>query len=359
MKRFFFLILSVISQFAIAQTIPVSGSVKDDEGQPMHFAFVQNKGYKYSTYTDSLGNFKLTVTPNSALHISCFGYRDTTFNITNKTEFAITLHIAVNISASNIRKSDNPNSNINFAQMSDDMSRIPQRLPSDTKPVEVTIKAGAGGQSISISVRDETFDATQGAIFPVFYPKEETVGSRYMFKGWVHGYVIDTTGAVVQDPNYGFEYDKMGGGLLLTKDKVSAIEINRDQIKSFTLYDNANVSYTFENVPQIDKTHYVEVVSNGDKYKIYKAIRTSFVKSNYTTDGLTTSGNAYDEYKDEGTYYVYDVQTNALQKITLKKKALKATFAKDGDKLNKFMTDHSSDDIDDTYLSGLGVYMNQ
>jgi len=100
-------------------------------------------------------------------------------------------------------------------------------------------------------------------------------------------------------------------------------------------------------------------VSNGDKYKIYKAIRTSFVKSNYTTDGLTTSGNAYDEYKDEGTYYVYDVQTNDLQKITLKKKALKATFAKDGDKLNKFMTDHSSDDIDDTYLSGLGVYMNQ
>jgi len=332
MKKYslFIFLFVAISSIANAQTITATGMVKDSLGDPLHFAFVQDKQEKTGAFTDSLGNFTIQVNPNGILRINCAGYKEAEVNVGNKTNFSIVLNFLPGVTVNGV------------------VTESAQRqILKSTFNDAINLQAGS------------QFDASAGAIIPVFQPKEETVGSRYLLKGWVHGYVINSKDSIVQNPNFQFEYDKMGGGLLLTKDKTSAIEIDRDLVKSFTLYDNANVPYTFENVPQIDKTHYVEVVASGNKYKIYKAIKTNFEKSNYTTDGLSSTGNNYDEYVDEKTYYVYNVQTNALQKITLKKKVLKDTFAKDGDKINKFMSDHSSDTIDDTYLSSLGSYMNE
>jgi hypothetical protein len=101
------------------------------------------------------------------------------------------------------------------------------------------------------------------------------------------------------------------------------------------------------------------VLASGDNYKIYKGIKTTFEKANYSTDGLYTTGHNYDLYTDEFTYYLYNVKTNTLQEITLKKKAIKAAFTADADKLNKFMSDHSSDSIDEMYLEELGASLNE
>jgi hypothetical protein len=335
---FFTLLMACIMGLVQAQTITTTGTVKSSDGDPLHFAFVQDKQYKHGTFTDSLGNFTLVVSPDATLRINCAGYMDTLIKVNNQTNFSVVLKLnSVNITASATKGTAESASN-EFLRS------------SFSNSLSLSDSRGGGGNA---------FVASQGTSIPVFQPKGETVGSRYFFKGWVHGYVVNSKDSIVQSPAFQLEYDKIGGALLLTKDNRTAIEVDRDLVKSFTLYDNMNRPYTFERVPQIDNNHYVIVIASGNKYKIYKAVKTNFVKSNYATDGLTSSGNNYDEYVDDNSYYVYDVKTNTLQKIALKKKALKDGFTKDADRLNKFVSDHSSDTIDDFYLNSLGSYMNE
>ena len=336
MKKFLLsIVLLTTAGAAMAQTGTVTGVIKNQEGDLLHFAYVQNDQHK-GAYTDSLGNFSITAAPNSTLHINCAGYKDTSVIAKDNLQVVLRMNAVEIIGKRTTTTADDANRETVKASMGDAM----------------TLRTG------NLAVASQ-FDAARGATLPSFNPKEETQGSRYLVKGWAHGTVINSKGETIQNPNFLFAYDKMGGGLLLTKDKLSAIEIDRDLVKSFTIYDNVNNAYTFENVPQIDQNHYVELISTGNKYKIYKAVKTTFVKSNYTTDGVMSQGNNYDEYVDEYTYYVYNVQNNALQKITLKKKAIKETFAADGDKVTKFISDHSSETIDDTYLASLGDYMNE
>ncbi len=75
-------------------------------------------------------------------------------------------------------------------------------------------------------------------------------------------------------------------------------------------------------------------------------------------NGVTAHGNDYDEYVDDADYYVLDIKAGQPQKLSLKKKSIKEDFAKDADKVNKYLSDNSGS-IDDAYLSKLGAYMNQ
>lgn len=338
MKKFnlLALLLLLTGKLVFAQDFAVTGNVKDTQGDPLHFAFVQD-GEKHSIYTDTLGNFTLQTSANATLRINCAGYRDTTIAVDNKNSIAVIMNLAGNVGNSN-QAAAVANTANNQAMKESLAGQINLAQGSFNAPAQ--------------------FDAARGANLPTFTPKEETQGSRYLIKGWAHGFVINAKGETVQNPGFLFAYDKIGGGLLLTKDKASAIEIDRDMVKSFTLYDNLNNPYTFEQVPQIDKAHYIELIASGNKYKIYKTIKTTFTKANYSTDGVMSTGNNYDEYVDEYTYYVYDVQTNSVQKVALKKKALKDVFAKDNTKVNSFISDHSADQIDDTYLASLGSYLN-
>jgi hypothetical protein len=202
-------------------------------------------------------------------------------------------------------------------------------------------------------------DLSQGSIYPVFTHKEATEGSRYFLAGWVHGFVLNSKDSIIQSPELFFNYDKIGGNLLLSKDKHSAIEVFKELIRKFTLIDDFNQQYTFTIVPEIDKTHFVQVIADGNSYKIYKAIKTKFVAADYTTNGIASTGNAFDSFEDEDTYYILNVKTNFLQKLPLKKKAIKEVFAQDPDKLNKFMGENSGSSIDDSYLANLADYMNK
>ena len=92
--------------------------------------------------------------------------------------------------------------------------------------------------------------------------------------------------------------------------------------------------------------------------KIYKFIKTTFRKSDYVNAGMIQHGNDFDEFIDDADYYLFDVQANQTKKFTLKRKSLKESFAKEGDKINKYLSDHSGD-INDAYLSDLGDAMNK
>jgi hypothetical protein len=359
-KTIFLLLLASAVKLSIAQTINITGTVQTKQGDPIHFAFVQDKQFKNAAYTDSLGNFSLAVNANSRLFVNCEGFRDTLIDIKNQTSFSIILQVKnIPMGDQGVAAPVNQNSNINMATFRDELQLNEPGVSGSTMSGGV-VPGKPGTPGTSVTVGAPMVDAAQGAIFPVFHHKDDTQGSRYLFPSWVHGYVVNNKDSIVQNPIFLFDYDKIGGNLLLTKDKHAAIEIYRDLIKSFTLVDALNQQYTFTMVPDIDKTHFVQVIASGSNYKIYKLTKTKFVASNYSSDGLASTGNNYDEYQDEGTYYVLDAKTNQLQKLpSLRKKTIKEVFAKEPDKLSKFMADNSDSSIDDSYLANLGDYMNK
>ncbi|MBB3056708.1 hypothetical protein [Mucilaginibacter gotjawali] len=195
------------------------------------------------------------------------------------------------------------------------------------------------------------------SILPVFTYTEVTHGSQYLFDDWVKGVLISTDGTVYNDPSYGFAYNKVDGALLFTKDRKSAIQVDDSKIKSFTLYDKQDYPENFILMPIIDPAHFVQVIADGNKYKIYKLTITHFVKNNYHNEGMTSTGNNYDEYVDDYTYFV-TMNGGAPQKMGLKKKSLREVFKNELDKLNSFFTTND-EPINDIYLRKLGDYLNK
>jgi hypothetical protein len=305
-----FILLIAAMQLTKAQTAKVTGSVKNEQGNALHFAFVEDTLLKTGAYTDSLGNFSITANPNSLLEFRYKGYGGAAINVANNTSLQVVL------------KADG---------------------------------AAAGNSGTISTAAKETIDNS----LPVSlaHKKDQVVGNKYLFEDFGHGFVLNPSNQLIQNPGYLYDYDKMEGVLLFTENNKSVSEINRDQIKSFTLYSNKDERYVFKIVPAIDKVHYTQVLSSGKKYEIYKFTTTKFERSNYVAAGVTSHGNNYDEYVDDAAYFVFDVANNQLQPLSLKKKSVKAVFVKEADKVNKYMSDNSGD-INDTYLSKLGDYMN-
>lgn len=313
------------THFAMAQTT-ASGTVKNENGQAVASALVQEANTKTATYTDSTGFFTLPLTGNTALIVSARGYRDEKVNA--KDNLVVVLKHG--------------------------KSAAKELTPEDpNKPA-----AGAALENKNQGTTFFNVSGASGSLFNVSH-KEDTKGTRYLVgDGWAKGYVVDNTGATVKNDNFAYNYDKINGSLLLTQDKRAAVDVNRDQIKSFTIYNKLDQPETYQLVAAINPTHYSQVLSDGSKYKVYKFTKTTFVKSDFKTDGMTSTGNHYDEYVDEPTYYVLNVKTAALQKISLKAKAIKQVFAADADKVKAYFNDHADDDINDIFLSNLADSLN-
>ncbi len=314
------LLFIATAQLIKAQTNTVSGSVKDEKGTPLHFVFVGDSESKNAVLSDSLGNFTIGIKPGSKLEFELAGYENTTIN---------------------------PDKN--------------------NASLQIVLKAGSSTANSQGTVSTKLVETNSNEALPTMgdggliapgHQKGNLRGNRYLFDNFVHGFVINSNNELIHNPDYLFDYDKIGGMLLVTKDKNNITEVSWDQTKSFTLYNKADQRFVFEKVPAIDKSHYVQVLASGPKYKIYKLIKTNFVKSDYVNNGVTAHGNDYDEYVDDADYYVLDIQANQPKKLSLKKKSIKENFAKDADKVNKYLSDNSGD-IDDAYLSKLGDYMNQ
>jgi hypothetical protein len=318
MKKPYLLLLLMIATLHIvkAQT-NVTGSVKDDKGTPLHYVFIEDTQYKIATFSDSLGNFTIALHPDSKVQFELAGYDSATAANGNNANFQIVLKA---VSAT----SNNSPSQSSLAATGMVLQR-PNNIPLGMLP---------GHQ------------------------KGNVHGNRYLFDNFVHGYFINSFDNLAHSKDFLFDYDKMDGGLLLTKDNANVMQMSWDQIKAFTLFSNRDETFNFEKVPSIDISHYMQVLSSGKKYKIYKLIKTKLVRADYVNTGVTQHGNDFDEYVDDADYYVLDLQGNQPQKLSLKKKSIKEDFAKEADKVNKYLSDNSGR-IDDVYLSKLGAYMNQ
>jgi hypothetical protein len=322
------ILLVTIGKLSIAQSITVTGNINDGKGNPLHYVFVADNELKTAVFTDSLGNFTIAIPPGLKLKFRHEGFADTLITITNS------------------------NTSLQFAMRS---------LGSgSTGTLSAQKTVSEQGQSAHTEGSDMGSLSNGSSIggAGLAHKKGNVHGSRYLFEDFVHGFLVNSSNGIVYDPAYLFDYDKIGGGLLVAKDPTSVVEADRDQTNSFTLYSNTDQRFVFEKVPTIDAKHYVQVLTSGKKYAIYKTISTTFKKSDFINAGITTHGNDYDEFVDDYVYYFFDVQTNQMQKINLRKKALKAAFAKEADKVNKYFSDNTGE-IDDTYVEDLGDYMNK
>jgi hypothetical protein len=322
MKKTIFSMLTIfVSTVSFAQTQSINGRINDEQGEHVPYAFLVDVDHKIATYSDSTGAFNMAVQPNSKILVLAGGHKDYTF--------------------------------------------VPDQQKSYNIVLQGKNETVAGGKlNTSITNNFDTFSTHAGALntqagnISVTNHQDATQGSRYLYDNWVHGYVISAADSIVQNTHYLFNYDKINGNLMMNKDNNTVLQIDGSSFKSFVLFDKQVNNHAFVKVPAITPQRYVEVIVDGPKYKIYKDVATKFHKADFSTNGIASTGNNYDEYIDQNFYYVVKDGGQPV-KLLLKKKALKEAFAADADKLNKFMTAAGSGDIDENYVKQLGDAMNK
>jgi len=302
------------------------GIVKNEKNKAVQNASVIVKGEEKGTVTDSLGLFKIDAGPNSVLIISAEGYEPTMKPVNGK-ELIIVL----------VKTPDNTNNSI----------------------LNETISQKAVYNSVQDFGKAEASRIYQGSALTIFHQKEETQGSRYLFNWWVNGTVLDTNLTVINTADFSFNYDKIGKKLLATRDKNTIIEINDAAINSFILKSDTSIA-KFEKIPGISKKEFmIELVKNEVKYSLYKSMKTTFQKADYTNNGIIASGKKYDEFVDGFEYYIIFPGGKQFRKVELKKKSIRETLAYEEEKVKQYFSKSESGVINETFLKELILFLNQ
>ncbi|MDB4918419.1 carboxypeptidase-like regulatory domain-containing protein [Mucilaginibacter sp.] len=320
----FFFYMLLLCTTCFSQTISITGTIKDQQGQPVPLAFVRDGQHFYATFADSTGAFILMADPASSLIAIAPGYSDANVKIDGKRSIAVVMTKGGSSSAGNSNTSASSSQTQNIIDF------------LNSQPV-----SNQTGYSQKVQ---EGFN------------QEPTRGSRYLFNNWVHGFATGTGDSLLYDANNLYNYDKMDGDILFTRDKVSVFRIDKAHIKTISLYTGEPYPLTFENAPAVYNKPFVQVLVSSPKYRVYKRTETKLVRANFHTDGVIESGHKYDEYTDEAKYYFVKLPDGQPQSISLKKSTIKKLFGGDAD---KFIAAHGGKDIDDSYLRDLNYNLSQ
>ena len=206
----------------------------------------------------------------------------------------------------------------------------------------------------------ENTNIYRGSGIPVFSVKEETKGSRYLFADWVSGRLVTTGGEIINHSELLYNYDKISKALLVTADKKIVIEVNKENIQSFTLISDS-AEQRFERVNLVNLQTFVQViVKDTARYSLYKETKTVFLRANYNTDGIFEYGRKYDEYTDNCTYYI--IKNNSKDFILLadlKPKLIKDALLAETIKVNNYFMLHKHETINEIFLADLLHWLNQ
>ena len=198
-----------------------------------------------------------------------------------------------------------------------------------------------------------------GASLPSFSHHEDTRGNRYLFEGWAKGRVVAANNSVIENSNFLYNYDKITNNLFVTLDKKTAIEISKEEFKSFTLKKNDS-DYVFTRVTLIDNYHFFQtLVKNEEKYSLYKLTYTKLQKSNYYTDGIFESGKPYDEYVDEVEYIAILPGGKVFKRFKPTRKSIKDVLSMEKSKIDLFLSQHKQEFVNENFLKNLFLFFNQ
>jgi len=181
-------------------------------------------------------------------------------------------------------------------------------------------------------------------------------GTRFLFDEWVRGTVIKNSGDEISGNKYYFNFDKITNNLLVTVDKEQIIEVYKDSIQSFQFKEKGEV-YAFEKFPSIERYRFVRIlIKDNDKYSLFKSMHTKLVGADFQTNGLTETGNPYDEYVDSHKYYI--VYKGEVRPVELKFSSIKKALKENASMAKDYYANHVMDEIDETYLSNIVEYVN-
>ena len=191
-----------------------------------------------------------------------------------------------------------------------------------------------------------------------FSSRPNTVGSQFLFADWVKGEVININGMQFTEGLYNF--NKVSQNLYVQmKDTINTVAflVDREQLKSIYLSDGIQ-SFQLEKVPALDPASFYTVLAKGNKYSLYSQVKTKFIGSDFETNGIVSSGNTYDEYKDAVSYWVVFADGSSHE-VSLKKKSIKNVFAGEKEKVDQFYKANGDQQQDENFLSRLVSSLNQ
>src|SRR4051794_21377432 len=84
-------LMLILASAALGQTVTVKGTVNNQKGQPVPYAFVRDAQHNNATFADSTGAFKIKVDPSSTLSVAASNYKDVQLKLDNKTDVNIVL----------------------------------------------------------------------------------------------------------------------------------------------------------------------------------------------------------------------------------------------------------------------------
>jgi hypothetical protein len=369
------ILFSVLALLLIGGTLQaqsnVTGKVMDIRGNAVIAASVRVKGSGLGVSTDTLGFFTLRVNPKDLLVVSAVGYLDTTLAAGDRNLVAIVLQPATRTLGEAVVSGVSPGpGQPNLAQEAAKeltITNIFQEYVTGTMfsngayqysgLQEVNGHPAISMASTIISGFGPLNTINAGVMVPQVTHQEDTRGSRYLLKSFAHGIIVDNDGHVMTDPTRLLNYDKIDGQLLIAEGSQKYLEVDKDKVMAFALKAE-DTAIVFLNVPILSKVNYFVLLANGPKYSAYKSIRSRFVKANYSDRGLVATGNNYDEYVDKQTYFWVEGSNNAGV-FELKKKSIKEAFTGEKAKVDAYFAQHKFDDIDDTFVRNLIIYLNK
>lgn len=172
------ILFCLFPMWALAQTISVTGVVKDTSGEPIIGASVIEAGSSNGTVTDLDGNFKLNVAAKSSLKISFIGYQPQTIPLAGKRQFEITLKEdtkildeVVVVGYGQMKRSDLTGSVVSVndeAIKKSVVTSVDQVLQGRAAGVQVQANSGMPGGSSSIRIRGiNSLNASNEPIFVI------------------------------------------------------------------------------------------------------------------------------------------------------------------------------------------------
>jgi hypothetical protein len=343
-----------VSQSTYSQMPFLRGEVKDYNNHPIPSATIKLTNGRKGMVADSSGRFSVAAIPGMSFTISAIGFADTIITFISQPFISIYLRPkSLALGAVEVR------------------SRMMPVAPEVTVPAAVQEEMLANTFSEFGTMTLNSFFANPGstmilfgpkqtinygAMLPVMPHKEEMRGSRYLLPYAVHGVAVDQNDNIIRDSSYFFNYDKVEGKLMLTRDGLKFLTVDKDKIHAFG-FRSKDSSFVFLNIPLINSGDYFLVVALGEHFGIYKTLSSRFKRSNYVSNGMVETGKNYDEYLDLSNYYLIDISKNKYFPFELKKKSL-MEIMKDQPAGKQFLIDHRYEEINDAFLRGLTFALN-
>ena len=163
MRTVLLILLAAISLNVSAQTITLTGNVKDKTGEPIIGASILEKGTTNGTITDFDGNFTLKVSGKVPVIVSYIGMKTQEFNVKGKTRIDVTLEDdtqnldeVVVIGYGTAKKKDLTGSvsTINSEALKDiPVANVAEAISGKMAGVQVTTTEGSPDADVKIRVR--------------------------------------------------------------------------------------------------------------------------------------------------------------------------------------------------------------